>query len=109
MYGNNCDISPVELKERLDANEQLTLLDVREPFEYQICHLPGSILIPMAQLPQNISTLDRESEIVVICHAGVRSRMAANWLRRMGFERVLNLSGGIDEWARTVDHCMPRY
>lgn len=105
---NSYDITPIELKKRLDDGDQLTILDVREPFEYQICHLPSSTLIPMAQLSQKLSLLEREREIVVVCHAGIRSRMAASWLRQMGF-RVLNLSGGIDEWARTVDPCMPRY
>lgn len=109
MYDVQYDITPIELKERLDSGEQFTIVDVREPFEYQICHLPGSILIPMSQIPQNLSLLDREDEIVVVCHAGIRSRMAANWLRRMGFERVLNLSGGLDEWACRVDPHMPRY
>ncbi|MCS6885650.1 MAG: rhodanese-like domain-containing protein [Acidobacteriota bacterium] len=104
------NITPVELKRRLELDEKgLFLLDVREPFEYEICRIEGSTLMPMSELWGRIELLDPSKEIVVICHAGVRSAIVASWLRCRGFTKVLNLKGGIDEWAATVDPAMPRY
>jgi rhodanese-related sulfurtransferase len=85
------------------------LLDVREPWEYQIGHLDGATLIPMRQIPQQAAVLDRNAEIVVICHHGVRSFQVAAYLERLGFMRTVNLTGGMDAWAKQVDPSVPTY
>ncbi|HEU4685488.1 MAG TPA: rhodanese-like domain-containing protein [Nitrospira sp.] len=102
-------ISPRELKSRLDNGEQLVLLDVREQWEYDLAKLQGSILIPLATLPQSLSKLRRDSEIVAICHHGMRSADATNFLLQQGFPNVKNLVGGIDAWSVQVDGGVPRY
>jgi rhodanese-related sulfurtransferase len=86
-----------------------TLLDVREPWEYDVCRIEGSRLVPLAQLPSRVGELDRARPMVVICHHGVRSLRAAAYLEHCGFADVVNLSGGIDAWARTVDRGMAVY
>jgi rhodanese-related sulfurtransferase len=104
------DLRPRELKAHLDAApEQPLLLDVREPWEYEICHLPGSTLVPMRQVPAAIANLDPDRETVVICHHGIRSRQVALYLEHLGFTRIVNLSGGVDAWAREVDPEMAVY
>jgi len=85
------------------------LLDVREPWEYEHCHLPGSRLMPMQQVPSGWQLLDEEAEIVVICHHGMRSMQVAHFLERQGLDCVYNLTGGIEAWAVDVDPDMPRY
>jgi adenylyltransferase/sulfurtransferase len=91
-------ISAQELKQRLDAGEAVYILDVREPAEYQAANLGGK-LIPLNTLPQHLEELDREREIVVHCHAGVRSQRAAEFLQQNGFRKVVNLAGGILAWG----------
>jgi sulfur-carrier protein adenylyltransferase/sulfurtransferase len=102
------EVSVHEVKTRLDKGEQLFLLDVRQPFEYEMVHLDAK-LIPLNELPHRLSELDREREIILYCHSGVRSTSAANFLRSNGFKRAKNLTGGIDMWAREVDPTMARY
>ena len=104
-----CSISPKELRARLDKGDQLVLLDVRDQWEYDLAKLPGSILIPLATLPQSMAKLDREAEIVAICHHGMRSADATNFLLQQGFASVKNLVGGIDAWSVQVDGSVPRY
>jgi rhodanese-related sulfurtransferase len=87
----------------------VALLDVREPWEFEKCHIEGSRLIPLAQLPARLGELDPERPTVVICHHGVRSLRAASYLEHCGFGDVVNLTGGIDAWARTVDQAMAVY
>jgi rhodanese-related sulfurtransferase len=99
----------LELKLYLESGATPLLLDVRELWEYEICHLPDSILLPMGQIGQRFSELDSTAEIVVICHHGIRSRQVALWLEHYGFHSLINLQGGIDAWARTVDPQMPTY
>jgi rhodanese-related sulfurtransferase len=104
------DISPTELRDHLAAaKHEPLLLDVREPWEFRICSIEGSQLIPMGQLPAALGTLDPARETVVICHHGVRSRQVAMFLDYQGFSSVLNLAGGVDAWARDVDRLMPTY
>jgi rhodanese-related sulfurtransferase len=103
------EISATSLKARLDQGDQLVLLDVRELFEYQICNLPGSILIPMSELPARMSELDIAREMIVYCHHGIRSARVVSWLRHNGFKNTRNLAGGIDAWSLTVDRSLPRY
>lgn len=102
-------ITPKELKTRLDKGEQLVLLDVREQWEFDLAKLNGSTLIPLGTLPNSIGNLSRDSEIIAICHHGMRSADATNFLIQQGFSNVKNLVGGIDAWSAQVDHSVPRY
>ena len=101
-------ISVKELKQRLDAEESLLILDVREPHEYQIANLGGK-LIPLNDLPVRLAEVDRDREIVVQCRSGARSQRAAEYLQQAGFTRVSNLTGGILAWADEIDPTMPKY
>jgi rhodanese-related sulfurtransferase len=85
------------------------LLDVREPWEYNIVHLEDSRLIPMREIPQAAEAMNPEQEIIVICHHGIRSRQVALYLESKGFSNVINLYGGLDAWARDTDRQMPSY
>jgi molybdopterin/thiamine biosynthesis adenylyltransferase/rhodanese-related sulfurtransferase len=101
-------ISVQELKKKLDAKADIFILDVREPHEYQICNLKG-YLIPVGDLPKRVSELDSSREIIAHCRSGVRSAKAVNFLRRSGFKKVYNLTGGILAWADKIDTTMPKY
>ena len=104
------DLAPSALKEYLDTiNTSPVMLDVREAWEFELVHLPGSVLLPLGNLTAALTDLDPQEEIVVICHHGVRSMHAALFLERAGFERVINLKGGIDAWARDLDPHMTVY
>ena len=85
------------------------ILDVREPWEVELCALPESLHIPMGLLPGRLAELPRDALIIVLCHHGVRSAQATQWLRAQGFERTVNLAGGIDAWARVIDRSMDVY
>lgn len=104
-------ISPTQLAQRLQDPQQPTplLLDVREPWEFQICHIDGSLPMPMASVPARLAELDRDSEIVVVCHHGGRSAQVCMFLEHQGFSRVINLAGGVAGWAAQVDPRMPQY
>jgi rhodanese-related sulfurtransferase len=102
-------ISPKELKTRLDKGDKLILLDVREGWEYSLAKIDGSILVPLGTLPQSLTRLNRDSEIIAICHHGMRSADATNFLLQQGFSNVKNLVGGIDAWSTDVDRGVPRY
>jgi adenylyltransferase/sulfurtransferase len=104
-------ITASELKARLDRGEDIAILDVREPQEFELCRIPGSTLVPLGELPANLSSLDSTKELVVHCRTGKRSLQAIELLRQAGFSggRLVNLEGGIDAWARDVDPAMPRY
>lgn len=103
------EVSVQELKRRLDAGEKFQLLDVREPWEIAIAHLPGSIQIPLGQLPARLAELQSDSDLIVMCKSGGRSRRATELLLARGFERAANLSGGIDAWAHEIDPDLPTY
>jgi adenylyltransferase/sulfurtransferase len=103
------DLGPRELRRRLDEGAAPLLLDVRTPVEWEICRLDGARLLPLHELSGRLDELDPDAEIVVYCHVGLRSAMAAALLRGHGFRRVHNLTGGILAWAREVDLEMPRY
>jgi sulfur-carrier protein adenylyltransferase/sulfurtransferase len=100
---------PRELAERLAQPDRPLLVDVRQLEEWQLCHLAGAIHVPMDQLAQRLDELDRECEVVVYCHHGIRSQLAAQFLLRQGFKRVRNLVGGIDAWSVEIDPSTPRY
>jgi molybdopterin/thiamine biosynthesis adenylyltransferase/rhodanese-related sulfurtransferase len=103
------EITAVELKQRLDRGDKLRIIDVREPNEYQINRIPGSELIPLGELPRRYAELDPNDELVMQCKMGGRSAKAADFLRSVGFKRVLNLKGGILDWVDKVDPSQPKY
>lgn len=101
-------VDPGTLAEWLTAGRQVQLLDVRERWEHQVARIASPLLVPMNELPGKLETLDKSRDIVVYCHHGVRSDMAAEWLRSQGYP-AKNLLGGIDRWSREVDPAVPRY
>jgi rhodanese-related sulfurtransferase len=98
-----------ELKKRLEQGRQPVILDVREPWEFGICALPGSTHIPMGQIPQRLQELNKEDEIVVVCHHGSRSAFVAQFLQQQGFSKLYNLQGGVSAWAQYIDPQMRQY
>ena len=102
-------ISVRELKTKMDMREPLTLIDVREPYEYEIARIDGSRLIPLGELETHVSELPRTGTLVLQCHSGGRSEHAVRILQEAGFENALNLVGGIDAWSVEVDPAVPRY
>lgn len=103
-------MSPLQLKQHLEhASPAPLLLDVREPWEFELCSIKNSILIPMGQIPAKLDELNPGQEIVVICHHGIRSARVCHYLEHMGFQNVINLSGGVDAWAQQVDINMAVY
>ena len=104
------EMPAVELKKYLDScDEQPLLLDVRQPWEFDVCKLEGSTLLPMSQIPSALQDLDPDRETVVICHHGIRSRSVGRYLEHAGFTNVINLSDGVDGWAKSVDRMMATY
>jgi len=104
------ETTPEEVKQRLNRNESILLLDVRDAWEYEAARIEGSKLMPMGEVPMRAhQELDPDEHIVVICHHGVRSANVANWLRQQGFENAQSMRGGIDLWSRSVDSKVPRY
>ena len=103
------EIAPLRLDQRLKAGEAISLIDVREPYEWAIARIGDARLIPLNSLPQAVNSLSRDANIVVYCHHGARSDAAAQWLGDQGFTSVLNLVGGIDRWSLEVDASVRRY
>ncbi|HET8578533.1 MAG TPA: rhodanese-like domain-containing protein [Methylomirabilota bacterium] len=103
------DITPPQLKARLDRKEPIVLLDVRDGWETALCRLENSVHIPLEELEFRVDELDRGDDIVVYCHHGIRSAAVASFLRNQGFAKAVNLAGGLDAWAQTVDRGMRRY
>lgn len=92
-----------------ESREKPVLLDVREPWEFQTCHIEGSVPIPMNSIPARMQELEEDADIVCICHHGARSMSVAAFLERNGYTRVTNLTGGVHAWALQVDGSMPTY
>jgi rhodanese-related sulfurtransferase len=106
------EVTPLEVKRRLEAGEQLFLIDVREPKEHRQASIQGAELIPMRTVPANLQTIEAKSDacpIVVFCHHGMRSLQVANWLREQGLASCQSMAGGIDRWSLEVDSSVPRY
>jgi len=103
------ELTPVELKQRLDRREPLVLLDVRQDWETRLCRLDNAVHIPIEEIELRSDELDPAAEIIVYCHQGVRSAAVAEYLRGLGFTNARNLAGGLDAWARSVDPSMRRY
>jgi rhodanese-related sulfurtransferase len=102
-------LSPTELTALLKTADAPLVLDVREPWETATCAIAGAVHVPMREIPARLAELDADKDIVCVCHHGMRSLQVGVFLSRNGFERVYNLTGGIDAWAREVDPTMPRY
>ncbi len=97
-----------ELAAYLETNKPL-LLDVREPWEYRLCHIDGSRHVPMRHIPEIMDQLPTDGDIIVICHHGIRSQAVCNYLEQQGIRNTINLTGGVDAWARQVDTSMQTY
>ncbi len=102
-------LAPVDLKTEIASGKKLQLVDVREPWEFETAHIPGSTLIPMGEIASRLAELDSALETVVICHHGGRSMQVARFLQSQGFHNLHNLAGGVDAWARSVEPSMPLY
>jgi rhodanese-related sulfurtransferase len=103
------EITVEELKAKQDRGEDILLLDVREPHEYAVSDLPGSVKIPLGSLPKSYEVLSKQDAIVVYCRVGGRSAQAVLFLRQMGYEKTANLAGGINRWAERIDPTMAKY
>ncbi len=104
------DLTPVEVKHLLETSDPAPLLlDVREPWEFDTVCLDHSVLFPLRNLPNARDKFPLDQEVIVICHHGIRSMHAARYLESVGFNRIINLKGGIDRWARDLDPSMPVY
>jgi adenylyltransferase/sulfurtransferase len=108
MFNQIPQLTVKELKRRIDAGEPLYILDVREPWEYKLANLGGQ-LIPQNEVPQRLSEIDRQREIIVQCHHGIRSQRIAEQLLQAGFPRVVNLVGGIHAWSEQIDPKIAKY
>jgi adenylyltransferase/sulfurtransferase len=97
-----------ELKRRIDAGEDAQLIDVREPYEYQIAQIGGK-LIPQNEVPQRLAEIDRDREVIVQCRSGARSQRIAEFLKQSGYPRVVNLAGGILAWSDEIDSSVQKY
>jgi rhodanese-related sulfurtransferase len=103
------EITPKDVKARLDRGEKLHLVDVREPWEYDLCRIEGAKHVPLGSLAASLQTLPDVDEVICYCHHGMRSLDAATWLRFQGIERAKSLAGGIERWSLDVDPNVPRY
>ena len=112
MSAISFEISPSEVKRKLDAGERLLLIDVRRPEEHQVTRIEGAELIPMDTIPAHLDRLDQladEATLVVFCHHGIRSANVVNWLRGQGVDNSQSMAGGIDQWSTDIDSAVPRY
>jgi adenylyltransferase/sulfurtransferase len=106
---DNLEITASELKNRLDQGDKMLVVDVREPWEYELCRIKGAKLIPMGTVPANLQALDVDEDVICYCHHGQRSLDVAVWLRGQGIESAKSLAGGIERWSVEVDPSVPRY
>lgn len=103
------DISPTELAKRMESGEEVLLIDVREPEEYEVARIEGAHLMPLSRFHEWAGSLNTEAEIIFICHHGIRSAQVCRFLSREGFSKLCNLAGGIDLWSTEVDRSVSRY
>jgi rhodanese-related sulfurtransferase len=103
------EITPADVKARLDRGEKLFLVDVRESWEYEVCRIEGAQLVPLSTLAANVNTLPDSEEVICYCHHGMRSLDAAAWLRFQGVVKAKSLAGGIERWSLEIDPSVPRY
>jgi rhodanese-related sulfurtransferase len=102
-------ITVEELKDRRDRGATLALVDVREPHEYALADLPDSIKVPLQTLPRSLEKVPRDREVVVYCRSGGRSANAVQFLQQMGYDKAVNLAGGVNAWAERIDHTLRKY
>jgi len=105
----NLEITPADVKARLEQGEKLVLIDVREPWEYALCRIEGAKHVPLGTLAASLETVPDVDEVICYCHHGMRSLDAAAWLRFQGIERAKSLAGGIERWSIEIDPKIPRY
>ena len=106
---DDLQIDPREVKRRIDVGEALLLVDVREPWEHDLCRLPGAKLVPLGTVPSSLALFEQADEVVIYCHHGRRSLDAVAWLRQQGVEGARSMAGGIERWSCEVDPNVPRY
>lgn len=106
---DDLQISAREVSERIARGDKLLVVDVREPWESELCRIPGATLIPLGALPANLNALLDAEEVICYCHHGIRSLDAAVWLRQQGVESAKSMAGGIERWSLDVDPQVPRY
>ncbi|MGH9366402.1 MAG: rhodanese-like domain-containing protein [Thermoanaerobaculia bacterium] len=109
MFGRVPQFTVEELKQMQDRGESPALLDVREPHEYALSDLPGSIKVPLGSLPKSLEKVPKDRDLVVYCRSGARSGNAVQFLRQLGYEKAVNLAGGINAWAERIDPTMRKY
>jgi adenylyltransferase/sulfurtransferase len=105
----NMEITPQEVKAKLQNGAKLLLVDCREPWEWETCRIEGAQLMPKASVPLHIRSIEAAEEVVVYCHHGRRSLDVVAWLRAQGVEQALSMAGGIDRWSQEIDPAVPRY
>jgi len=103
------EITPADMKARIERGETLVLIDVREPWEHDVCRIEGAKLVPLGSLAASLNTLPDVEEVICYCHHGMRSLDAAAWLRFQGFAKAKSLAGGIERWSVEIDPKVPRY
>ena len=101
--------TPEEIKQIIDNDKEVVIVDVREDWEYEICHLENSVHIPLLQVEDKVDSLNKDDTHVVVCHHGIRSRMIGKYLESVGFKNIINLSTGLEGWATDVDKSMKKY
>jgi rhodanese-related sulfurtransferase len=106
---DDLEITPGDVKARLDRGEKLILVDVREQWEYELCRIEGARLVPLGALAASLQTLPDVEEVICYCHHGMRSLDAAAWLRFQGIEKAKSMAGGIERWSLEIDPNIPRY
>ena len=104
----NIEITPREVKDLLARDPKVLFVDVREPWEYDTARIPGSVLIPLGDIPSNLQRLENAEHVVLFCHHGMRSQRVMQYLRHSGRQNAINLEGGIDAWSE-IDPSVPRY
>lgn len=106
---NNLEITPADVKKAIDRGDKMLLIDVREPWEFDLSRIEGAKLIPMGTIPANLQGLDTGDPVICYCHHGMRSLDVAAWLRGQGIETAKSMAGGIDRWSMEIDSKVPRY
>src|ERR1700721_2808929 len=106
---DDLEISPKAVSERIARGDNLLLVDVREPWEYELCRIPGARLIPLGTLPAALNAMLDRDDVICYCHRGMRSLDAAVWLRQQGVENAKSMAGGIERWSAEIDPSVPRY
>ncbi|MEE9575515.1 MAG: rhodanese-like domain-containing protein [Gammaproteobacteria bacterium] len=102
-------LNVIQLKKELETDPQTVLLDIRDKWEYDLCHIDNSVNISLSEITERKDELDKQPRTVILCHHGMRSTIAGEYLISEGFEQIVNLEGGIDAWASTIDQSMTRY